>query len=82
MARCSGCGSVSAAERLSKAKALLEHPVSHRSLLDVSQACGYLSKASFSRDFLARYGERPSQLLRRCRDLHLLSHLDAESLIP
>ena len=75
-----GCGPMQwlRQQRLTKAKALLEQPGSPHSLLDVSQACGYLCQASFSRDFLARYGERPSRLLRRCRDLHLLSRLDDE----
>ena len=79
-----GCGPMQwlRQQRLTKAKALLEHPAAHRSLLDVSQACGYLSQSSFSRDFLARHGERPSRLLRRCRDHQLLSHLDGESLTP
>jgi AraC-like DNA-binding protein len=38
-------------------------------------ACGYLSQASFSRDFLARYGERPSRVQRRFRDRRRLERL-------
>jgi len=69
-------------QRLSKAKAMLEQPGVRRSLLEVSQACGYLSQASFSRDFLARYGERPSRVLRRNRDLKLLQRFEGEAPNP
>ncbi|MFZ0408245.1 MAG: AraC family transcriptional regulator [Cyanobium sp.] len=64
-----GCGPMQwlRQQRLARAKALLEQPGSRRSLLEVSAACGYLSQASFSRDFQARYGDRPSRLLRRSR---------------
>jgi AraC family transcriptional activator of mtrCDE len=62
-------------QRLAKARALLEQPASSSGLTQVAQACGYLSQASFSRDFLARYGERPSQVLRRFRDRNLLERL-------
>ena len=79
-----GCGPMQwlRQQRLTKAKALLEQPGSRRSLLEVSQVCGYLSQASFSRDFLARYGERPSRLLRRYRDLTLTQRLDGDSMFP
>ncbi len=79
-----GCGPMQwlRQQRLSKAKAMLEQPGVRRSLLEVSQACGYLSQASFSRDFLARYGERPSRMLRRHRDLKLLQRLDDEAIHP
>jgi hypothetical protein len=64
-----GCGPMQwlRRQRLAKARALLERPGSCRSLTEVGLACGYLSPASFSRDYLARYGERPSQHWRRLR---------------
>jgi AraC-like DNA-binding protein len=54
-------------QRLAKARALLERPGGSRNLTEVALACGYLSPASFSRDYLARYGERPSRVWRRAR---------------
>lgn len=75
-----GCGPMQwlRQQRLARAKALLEQPGSHRSLLAVSAACGYLSQASFSRDYQARYGERPSRVLRRNRDHSRLQGLGEE----
>lgn len=64
-------------QRLAKARALLEQPASRRSLAQVSQACGYLSQSSFSRDYLARYGERPSRTQRRFQDHSLLQRLSS-----
>ena len=77
-----GCGPMQwlRQQRLNKAKTMLEQPGLRGSLLEVSQACGYLSQASFSRDFLARYGERPSRVLRRHRDLKSLQRFDGENL--
>jgi AraC-like DNA-binding protein len=65
-----GCGPMQwlRQQRLARAKALLEDPLCRLGLAEVTQACGYLSQASFSRDFLARYGERPSRIQRRFRD--------------
>ena len=62
-------------QRLAKARALLEQPASRRSLAQISQACGYLSQSSFSRDYLARYGERPSRTQRRFQDHSLMQRL-------
>jgi len=72
-----GCGPMQwlRQQRLAKARALLEQPASSSGLIQVAQACGYISQASFSRDFLARYGERPSQVLRRFRDRNRLERL-------
>jgi len=69
-----GCGPMQwlRQQRLAKARALLEQPGSSGGLAQVAQACGYLCQGSFSRDFLARYGERPSQVQRRFRDADLL----------
>jgi AraC-like DNA-binding protein len=76
-----GCGPMQwlRRQRLVKAKALLEAPGRRRALQEVAQACGYLSLASFSRDFLARYGERPSQVQRRFRELRLLERMGGPS---
>jgi AraC-like DNA-binding protein len=65
-----GCGPMQwlRQQRLAKAKTLLEDPLCRLNLREVSQTCGYLSQASFSRDFLAHYGKRPSQIKRRFRD--------------
>lgn len=62
-----GCGPMQwlRRQRLAKARELLERPGSCSSLLEVALACGYLTVASFSRDYLARYGERPSTQWRR-----------------
>lgn len=64
-----GCGPMQwlRQQRLARARTLLEDPLCRLNLREVSQACGYLSQASFSRDFLARYGERPSRIQRRFR---------------
>ncbi|MFM7641457.1 MAG: helix-turn-helix domain-containing protein [Cyanobium sp.] len=64
-----GCGPMQwlRRQRLAKARGLLELPGSRQSLTEVALACGYLSTASFSRDYLARYGERPSRVWRRLR---------------
>jgi AraC-like DNA-binding protein len=61
-----GCGPMQwlRRQRLAKARALLMQPGS-QSLLEVAQACGYLTVASFSRDYTARYGEPPSVFRRR-----------------
>ena len=66
-------------QRLAKARTLLEQSGGRRSLQEVAQACGYLSLPSFSRDFLARYGERPSLVLRRFRDRSLLKRLHQQA---
>lgn len=34
------------------------------SVTAIARRCGYLNLASFSRDFTAAYGRRPSELLR------------------
>lgn len=72
-----GCGPMQwlRQQRLSKAKALLEEPGNRRSLAEIAQSCGYLSQASFSRDFLARFGERPSRIQRRFRDRSMMQLL-------
>lgn len=65
-----GCGPMQwlRQQRLARARILLQQPGRCRSVLEVAQACGYLSQVSFSRDFRARYGEPPSRLMRRFRD--------------
>jgi AraC-like DNA-binding protein len=69
-----GCGPMQwlRQQRLAKARALLEQSGSSSGLAQVAYDCGYISQGSFSRDFLARYGERPSQVQRRFRDVSLL----------
>ena len=72
-----GCGPMQwlRQQRLSRAKSLLEQPGFRGGLLEVAQACGYVCQSSFSRDFVARYGEPPSRVLRRFRDRTLLERL-------
>lgn len=72
-----GCGPMQwlRQQRLAKAKAMLEQAAGPGGLRDVAMACGYLSQASFSRDFLACYGERPSRVQRRFRDRRRLERL-------
>ena len=62
-----GCGPMQwlRRQRLERALALLQDPPATATVAAVAQACGYLSPAAFSRDFVARYGLRPSALLRR-----------------
>jgi AraC-like DNA-binding protein len=72
-----GCGPMQwlRKQRLAKAKALLEHPGSSPRLREIAHACGYLSQSSFSRDFLAHYGESPSRLMRRSKETSQLERL-------
>lgn len=72
-----GCGPMQwlRQQRLAKARALLEQRAGRGGLREVALACGYMSQASFSRDFVARYGERPSRVQRRFRDRHQLDRL-------
>ncbi len=76
-----GCGPMQwlRRQRLAKARALLEETGLRRSLPEVAQACGYLSQASFRRDFQARYCELPSSVQRRFRDRNLLERLSHPS---
>ena len=62
-----GCGPMQwlRRQRLARARELLIQASKPIAIHQVAQACGYLSQASFSRDFLERYGESPSRLLRR-----------------
>ena len=62
-----GCGPMQwlRRQRLARARAMLMQASQPMAMKQVAQACGYLSQASFSRDFQERYGERPSRLLRR-----------------
>jgi AraC-like DNA-binding protein len=64
-----GCGPMQwlRRQRLAKARSMLEQPGRWGSIYEVAMACGYLSQAYFSRDFLNRYGERPSAVWRRSR---------------
>jgi AraC-like DNA-binding protein len=64
-----GCGPMQwlRRQRLAKARSMLESPMRSSSIFEVALACGYLSQAAFSRDFLQRYGERPSAVWRRSR---------------
>ena len=62
-----GCGPMQwlRQQRLEKAMRLLRESGGRYSLNEVAQACGYLSQSSFSRDFLKRYGQRPSMVRRQ-----------------
>jgi AraC-like DNA-binding protein len=68
-----GCGPMQwlRRQRLDQALAILQQPPVTATVAAVAQACGYLSPAAFSRDFVARYGIRPSALLRRKADNRL-----------
>jgi AraC-like DNA-binding protein len=69
-----GCGPMQwlRRQRLERALAMLQEPrPAQASVAAVAQACGYLNTAAFSRDFGARYGMRPSSLLRRQTHSHL-----------
>jgi len=71
-----GCGPMQwlRRQRLERALALLQDSPASATVAAVAQACGYLSPAAFSRDFVARYGIRPSVLLRRKADNSSLSN--------
>jgi AraC-like DNA-binding protein len=61
-----GCGPMQwlRQQRLEKALRLLQESGGQRSLSRVAQSCGYISQSSFSRDFLKRFGQRPSKVRR------------------
>jgi AraC-like DNA-binding protein len=65
-----GCGPMQwlRRQRLDRALGILQNQPATASVAAVAQACGYLSPAAFSRDFVARYGIRPSALLPRKAD--------------
>lgn len=54
-------------QRLQQAFAELQHPAPNLTVSAVAQRCGYLSLASFSRDFGQRFRITPSALLRQAR---------------
>jgi AraC-like DNA-binding protein len=61
-----GCGPMQwlRQQRLDKAMRLLQESGGQLGLIQVAQSCGYLSQSSFSRDFLKRFGQRPSKVRR------------------
>jgi AraC-like DNA-binding protein len=61
-----GCGPMQwlRQQRLEKAMRLLQESGGQLSLSQVAQSCGYISQSSFSRDFLKRFGQRPSKVRR------------------
>lgn len=61
-----GCGPMQwlRQQRLEKAMRLLQGSSGQLSLSQVAQSCGYISQSSFSRDFLKRFGQRPSKVRR------------------
>ena len=64
-----GCGPTQwlRRQRLERALAILSQPRPGLTVNQVSQDCGYLSQAAFSRDFLRRFGQKPSEVLRQQR---------------
>jgi AraC-like DNA-binding protein len=76
-----GCGPMQwlRRQRLERALALLQDPPATATVAAVAQACGYLSPAAFSRDFVTRYGIRPSALLRGKADQSLAQPLTLTS---
>lgn len=64
-----GCGPMQwlRRQRLALAFHQLQHPGPDTTVTQVSQACGYLNLASFSRDFHQRFGVPPRQLLVESR---------------
>jgi len=61
-----GCGPMQwlRQQRLEKAMRLLQESGGQLGLSQVAQSCGYISQSSFSRDFLKRFGQRPSKVRR------------------
>ncbi len=66
-----GCGPMQwlRQQRLEKAMRLLQESGGQLSLSRVAQSCGYISQSSFSRDFLKRFGQRPSKVRRLNKSL-------------
>ncbi|MCX5954137.1 MAG: AraC family transcriptional regulator [Cyanobacteria bacterium] len=64
-----GCGPMQyiRRQRLALAKQRLLAPLPGTTVTSVAQDCGYLSVASFRRDYQQRFGEPPSGALRRLR---------------
>ena len=64
-----GCGPMQyiRRQRLTLAKQRLLAPLPGTTVTSVAQECGYLSVASFRRDYQQRFGEPPSGALRRLR---------------
>jgi AraC-like DNA-binding protein len=64
-----GCGPMQyiRRQRLALAKQRLLNPRPGTTVTSVAQECGYLSVASFRRDYQQRFGEPPSGALRRLR---------------
>jgi AraC-like DNA-binding protein len=64
-----GCGPMQyiRRQRLALAKQRLLAPLPGTTVTSVAQDCGYLSVASFRRDYQQRFGESPSGALRRLR---------------
>lgn len=65
-----GCGPMQwlRHSRLELALDYLQRPQPGDCVSSIAQRCGYINLASFSRDFGARYGRRPSDLLRASLD--------------
>ena len=61
-----GCGPMQwlRQQRLEKAMRLLQESGGQLGLNQIAQSCGYLSQSAFSRDFLKRFGQRPSKVRR------------------
>jgi transcriptional regulator GlxA family with amidase domain len=64
-----GCGPTQwlRRQRLERAHSILSQPRPGLTVNQVSQDCGYLSQAAFRRDFLRRFGQKPSEVLRQQR---------------
>ncbi len=64
-----GCGPTQwlRRQRLERAMTILDQSRPGLTVNQLAQDCGYLSQAAFSRDFLRRFGQRPSEVLRQRR---------------
>jgi hypothetical protein len=62
-----GCGPTQwlRRQRLERALSILSQQSPGLTVTQVAQDCGYLSPAAFSRDFLRRFGQKPSDVLRQ-----------------
>ena len=58
--------------RLEHARRMLEQPSPATTVTDVAFACGFGDLGRFARDFQRMFGERPSALLARRRDIFAL----------
>ena len=59
--------------RLKSVRKALQDPTSTKTVTSIALACGFAHLGRFSEAYLKRFGERPSETLRKARDHHTLN---------